>query len=76
MALRMILNSIAVGLLLFLTAVILPGKMNINENASKILFVTITLVLFTISKDKWWKKIFSLILSIVFCMILIVLLIR
>lgn len=76
MDLRMILNSIAVGLLLFLTAVILPEKMNINENASKILFVTITLVLFTISKDKWWKKIFSLILSIVFCMILIVLLIR
>ncbi|MDM5189303.1 hypothetical protein QUF99_18940 [Bacillus sp. DX4.1] len=67
MTLRIIITSLVIAVLLYLSAVFLPESMNINENILKWLFVIITGILFVVSKNKWWVNLASLFLAIVVC---------
>lgn len=73
-ALKMFIYSLFMAVLLYLTVILLPDTLNINENVSRGLFTLILSMVFILAKDKWWIKIVSLILGLVAFLLLIVLL--
>ncbi|MDQ6421503.1 hypothetical protein RB620_18925 [Paenibacillus sp. LHD-117] len=76
MALRVIGYSLVMVILLYLTVVFLPESLNINRNVSRALLVVITAIFFTLSKNKWWINVVSLILGVFVFWILIFLFVR
>jgi hypothetical protein len=72
-ALRIIINSLVLAVLLYATTVILPDTFHFSVIASKWLFFTIAAVILIFSKEKWWSKLISLILAVVIDILFIIL---
>lgn len=64
-ALRVALYSLAILITLYLTVILLPERLNINENASRALFIITVAIFFSLLKEKWWIKTAALILGLV-----------
>ncbi|MFC0273414.1 hypothetical protein ACFFIX_18600 [Metabacillus herbersteinensis] len=76
LALRIITYSLIIGTLLFLTAAVLPEVdifKSLGSDIFKWLYFILIAIFFIVTKDKWWVKTVSLLLSLVIAIILIVL---
>lgn len=70
----MVIYSVVMVVLLYVTEILLPVNLNINENISLGLFIVILMIFFKVSKDKWWIKIISTVIGVAVFMVLFVLL--
>lgn len=73
MVLRITISSLVIAALLYLSIVFFPECMNINEDVTKWVFITIVTILFVISRNKWWVNFASWILGQVIFGIIIIL---
>ncbi|MBT2733486.1 hypothetical protein [Bacillus sp. ISL-7] len=73
MALRILIYSLVLAIVLYATTVFLPDTLHFSVIASKWLFFTIAAVILIFSKEKWWSKLISLILAVVIDILFIVL---
>ncbi|WP_410896257.1 hypothetical protein [Neobacillus sp. 204] len=72
-ALRILINSLVLAVVLYATTVFLPNTLHFSVIVSKWLFFTIAAVILLFSKEKWWSKLISLILSVVIDILFIIL---
>ncbi len=75
-ALKIFIYSLTAGILLFLTSVILPKLEYIQSlkfNVSKWIWIIIVTLFILKVKEKMWIKVVSLILSLVFFMLILIL---
>jgi hypothetical protein len=68
MAIRM--YALAMVILLYITGILFPITLNINDNLSIVLFIVISMVFFRVAKDKWWVKILSVVIGVVVFMLI------
>ncbi|MBI0579452.1 hypothetical protein IEC97_18930 [Neobacillus cucumis] len=73
LAVRIIINSLVLAVVLYATIVILPDTFHFSVIASKWLFFTITAVILIFSKEKWWSKLIALIFAVVIDIVFIIL---
>jgi hypothetical protein len=73
MALRLVVYSLAMTVMLYITVILFPEYMNINETFSRFVLTILVVIFFTLSKENWWTKFASLFLGAILFLIFFVL---
>ncbi|MGA4719740.1 hypothetical protein [Fictibacillus nanhaiensis] len=73
LSLRIILYSFVVSIMLFITTIVLPDYLGFNERISRWIFIITIFVIFLTFKEKWWIKVISAFLGLLFFIVYIVL---
>ncbi|KEK23465.1 hypothetical protein [Bacillus gaemokensis] len=73
MIVRIIISSLVIATLFYVTIIFLPEFMNINEHVLKWSFVTVAGILFVVSKNKWWVNLVSMFVAIIIFGVIVIL---